>query len=75
MLARDHHAELRVLEHERDAFTRILGIERNISAARLEHAERSDHQLNRSLHMDADELVRRQRLAIEGARPTGWRAR
>ena len=46
-----------VLDHEGEAIPRVLGIERQVRAARPEHAVERDHHLEAALHVDADEHV------------------
>ena len=48
-----HESQLRVINHEADAIARIFGIERNICAARFQHAENSHQHLQRSLDADS----------------------
>ena len=53
-LLRQEHRHGRVLHHERQPLDRVFGVERDVGAARLEHAERGDDQLRRTPHADAD---------------------
>ncbi len=51
----EQHVSLRVVEHEREPFLWVRRVERNVSAARFEHAEHADNHLSRTLRAYSDE--------------------
>src|SRR6185369_16447044 len=58
MLLRDDYARRGVLNHESDAFARISWIERNISSARLQHAQDGHQHFETSIQADTDDGFR-----------------
>src|SRR6185369_14234493 len=54
MLLRDDYARRGVLNHEGDAVARISWIERNISRARLQHAQDGHQHFETSIYADTD---------------------
>jgi hypothetical protein len=54
----EQHAHPGILEHQRHALARVVGIQRQIGGAGLERAEHADQHLGRALHDEADDRLR-----------------
>ena len=54
----EEDADLRVAEHEGEAFRRRREVERDIGAARLQNAEQGDDGLDRPIHEDPHRMLR-----------------
>jgi hypothetical protein len=59
-LLREKQRRARILEHEGEPLRRVSGVERDVSPARLEHAEHGHDHLDRALDEDADPVLGRQ---------------
>ena len=53
----DEHRHRGVVKHDREAFTRIARVQRNIRTARLENAQQAHDQVDSPLQTEADERV------------------
>ena len=52
---RDDQAYARVGQQVLEPVSRVAGVERDVGAARLQHAQQGDHQLHRAFQADADQ--------------------
>ena len=57
-LLREDQQRARVVDHEGEALGGIGGIERQIGAARLQHAEKPDHHVERAFDAEPDDDIR-----------------
>ncbi len=69
----EHQLGARVLQHEGQPVLGVGGVERQVGAARLEHAQHANHHLGRALHAEAHDGLRPHaqapQVAGQGRRP------
>ena len=64
-----------VVQHLGEPLGGVLGIERHVRPAGLEHGEHRDHLLRGTLQRDAHQPLRPYPVSDAGDAPAGWRAR
>ena len=50
----EHDSDIRIAEHERKSLLRIIRVQRQIPAARLQNGQQRDDQINVALHQEGD---------------------